>query len=60
MVAADFDAYRAAQRGIDGLWRSPRNWRKAALLNIAGMSWFSSDRAIAEYAQDIWNTPLPQ
>src|SRR5262245_58081589 len=50
MVAADFDAYRAAQRGIDELWRSPPKWRKAALLNIAGMSWFSSDRAISEYA----------
>jgi starch phosphorylase len=59
MVAADFDSYRELQRDIDELWRSPRKWRRAALLNIAGMSWFSSDRAIAEYAEDIWGIPVP-
>jgi starch phosphorylase len=59
MIAADFDAYREAQRGVDELWQSPPKWCRAALLNIAGMSWFSSDRAIAEYAEEIWNIPLP-
>jgi starch phosphorylase len=59
MVAADFDAYRDAQRGVDELWRSPPSWRRSAILNIAGMSWFSSDRAIAEYAEDIWGVPVP-
>jgi glycogen phosphorylase len=59
MVAADFDAYREAQRGVDELWRSPPSWRRSAILNIAGMSWFSSDRAIAEYAEDIWGVPVP-
>jgi glycogen phosphorylase len=58
MVAADFDAYRAAQRRVDELWQSTARWRKAALLNIAGMSWFSSDRAIAEYAEEIWDIPV--
>jgi starch phosphorylase len=59
MIAADFDAHRAAQRAVDEHWRSPASWRRAALLNIAGMSWFSSDRAIAEYAGEIWDVPLP-
>src|SRR5215469_330480 len=59
MVAADFDAYRAAQLRVDELWRSPAKWRRAALLNIAGMSWFSADRAIADYAEDIWDVPVP-
>jgi glycogen phosphorylase len=58
MIAADFDAYREAQSRLDQLWRSPPLWRKAAVLNIAGMSWFSSDRAIAEYASDIWDIPV--
>lgn len=58
MVAADFDSYREAQRAVDELWQSPPRWRKTAILNIAGMSWFSSDRAIAEYAADIWDIPL--
>ena len=28
------------------------------MLNIANMAWFSSDRAISEYAQEIWNVPV--
>jgi starch phosphorylase len=59
MIAADFDAYREAQHGVDELWQSPPSWCRAALLNIAGMSWFSSDRAIAEYAEEIWRIPVP-
>jgi len=59
MIAADFDAYREAQRGVDELWRSPAKWCRAALLNIARMSWFSSDRAIAQYAEEIWDIPIP-
>ncbi len=59
MIAADFDAYREAQRAVDQLWQSPPKWCRAALLNIAGMSWFSSDRAIAEYAEEIWDIPVP-
>jgi glycogen phosphorylase len=58
MVAADFAAYREAQRAVDELWRAPERWCGAALLNISGMSWFSSDRAIAEYARDIWDIPV--
>ncbi len=54
MVAVDFASYCEAQRKIDELWQSPAQWRKAALLNIAEMSWFSADRAIAEYAGEIW------
>jgi starch phosphorylase len=58
MVAADFDAYWEAQKKVDQLWRSPPLWQKAAISNVAGMSWFSSDRAITEYAADIWDIPV--
>ena len=57
MVAADFSAYCEAQEAVDRLWQSPRAWGRTTLLNIAGMSWFSSDRSIAEYAAEIWNVP---
>ena len=54
MVAADFDAYTGAQRQIDARWNDKANWRAAAINNVAHMGWFSSDRAIGEYAKDIW------
>jgi len=57
MVAADFAAYCAAQRQIDALWRASAGWGRSAILNIAGMAWFSSDRTIREYARDIWDVP---
>ncbi len=58
MVAADFDAYADAQREVDAVWADPAEWRRRAILNTARMGWFSSDRTIREYAQDIWNVPL--
>ncbi len=59
MVAEDFAAYRAAQQQIDTLWQDPRRWGRMAIMNIAGMGWFSSDRTVANYARDIWEVPLP-
>jgi starch phosphorylase len=57
MVAADFDAYAAAQRGIDQTWRNTPEWNKKAIRNVARMGWFSSDRTIRQYATEIWNVP---
>ena len=54
MVAADFDAYAAAQRSVDARWRDQAGWQASAIRNVAGMGWFSSDRTIGEYARDIW------
>jgi len=58
MVTADFDAYCAAQRSVEKLWLSPFDWTRASIFNIARMAWFSSDRTIGEYAQDIWKVPF--
>jgi starch phosphorylase len=58
MVSADFDAYYSAQRGIDARWRAGSAWARAGILNVARMAWFSSDRTIREYAQDIWDVPV--
>ncbi len=58
MVAADFDAYAAAQREVDGLWRRRQDWTEKTILNTVNMGWFSSDRTIREYARDIWNVPV--
>jgi starch phosphorylase len=58
MVSADFDAYFSAQRGIDARWQVVPAWTRASILNVARMPWFSSDRTIREYAEDIWNVPV--
>ena len=58
MVTADFDAYLAAQRRVEALWRDPTAWWAASIRNTANMGWFSSDRAIRDYAADIWNLDL--
>ena len=59
MVAADFDAYYGAQRAVDARWRDKAAWWRSAIVNTARMGFFSSDRAIAEYAADIWGVPVP-
>ena len=58
MVTADFDAYFDTQRQIDRLWLSPSDWTRKSMLNMAKMAWFSSDRAIGEYAAEIWDVPV--
>jgi glycogen phosphorylase len=58
MVTADFDAYCATQRSVERLWLSPSDWMRAIIFNIARMAWFSSDRTVGEYAQDIWQVPF--
>jgi starch phosphorylase len=58
MVSADFDSYYDAQRGIDARWQVVPAWTRASILNVARMPWFSSDRTIREYAEDIWHVPV--
>ena len=55
MVAADFDAYWHAQRHVDVAWTDPDDWTRKAILNIAPMGRFSSDRTIRGYARDVWD-----
>jgi starch phosphorylase len=58
MVARDFDSYSAAQRQADDSWQNSRKWYSMAIRNTAHMSWFSSDRTIRQYAEDIWGVPV--
>ena len=56
MVLADFADYRRAQKKIDEVWRDRDRWNKMSLLNTAGAGRFATDRAILDYARDIWHT----
>jgi starch phosphorylase len=51
---ADLPAYIEAQRRVDEVFRQPATWASMAILNVARIGRFSSDRTIAEYAKDIW------
>jgi starch phosphorylase len=55
MVAADFDSYAATQRQVDEVWRDSPDWYARSIRNVARMGWFSSDRTIRQYANEIWN-----
>ena len=59
MVSADFDSYAARQRDVSVLWRDHHAWWRASALNTANVAWFSSDRTIREYCDDIWNVKFP-
>ena len=52
---ADLPSYIAAQEKADEEFQSPAVWARKAILNVARIGKFSSDRTILEYARDIWN-----
>ncbi len=60
MHLADLSSYTAAQARVGALFEDPEAWTRQAILNVASSGRFSSDRTIAEYAAEIWNTrPCP-
>jgi glycogen phosphorylase len=60
MHLADLKSYLDADARVVELYRDPNAWARKAILNVAASGKFSSDRAIAEYAADIWNAePCP-
>jgi len=54
LLLADFASYVAAQAQVDLLYAQPAAWRRRAILNVAGMGTFSSDRTIAQYVDRVW------
>ncbi len=60
MHLADFRPYLEAQARAAALFTEPRAWAAKAIRNVAAMGSFSSDRAIREYAREIWGlVPVP-
>ena len=55
MLLADFRSYSEAQDRVDQAYRDRNSWNRKSLINIARSGRFSSDRAVLEYARDIWN-----
>ena len=57
MLMADFADYVATQARVDALYRDPAAWATRALLNVAAMGPFSSDRTVREYVDKVWTAP---
>ena len=58
LTTVDFEDYWRVQREIDAAWKRPAQWWRTAILNTARMAWFSSDRSMREYADEIWRVKL--
>jgi starch phosphorylase len=54
LLLADYADYIATQGRVDTLFRTPSEWQRQAILNVAGMGSFSADRTIRDYANDTW------
>jgi starch phosphorylase len=57
---ADFRAYAERQHDVARAWLEPDEWARKAILNVARMGYFSSDRSIREYSERVWKVhPMP-
>lgn len=54
MVLADFGSYQEAQARASALYSDAMRWQRMSLINIANAGIFSADRAVDEYAKNIW------
>ena len=60
LVLADYASYVECQERVSAAWQDPTAWSRMSILNSARSGKFSSDRAVAEYCDDIWNVqPVP-
>jgi glycogen phosphorylase len=55
LVLADFAGYLHCQGRVEALRRDPDEWARRAILNVAGMRDFSSDRAVRHYMARVWD-----
>jgi starch phosphorylase len=58
LVCADFDSYIAIQDKVAGAYLDKGNWVRRSIVNVSRAGKFSSDRAIKEYARDIWRLKM--
>ncbi|MEG1437109.1 MAG: glycogen/starch/alpha-glucan phosphorylase [Oscillospiraceae bacterium] len=56
MVMADFADYHSSRMEIVDAYTDRERWNRMSLFNIAGAGIFSADRAICDYAENIWHT----
>jgi glycogen phosphorylase len=55
LLLADYASYIATQDEVGRVYQDQEEWSRRAILNVARMAKFSSDRTISEYAKNIWH-----
>ncbi len=58
LVMLDFESYIECQKMVGKTFHDRESWTKMAILNVARMGKFSTDRTIRQYAKDIWKVPV--
>ena len=54
VTMADFRSYIDVQREVNTTYRNRDLWSRMSIINVANSGWFSSDRTIQQYANEIW------
>jgi starch phosphorylase len=60
MLQADYASYIVTQEEVSAVYRDQEEWTRRAILNVARMGKFSSDRTIREYADKVWKVKHTQ
>lgn len=55
LVLADFESYVKAHEKAQELYKDQSAWARAAIINASSMGFFSSDRSIQDYVDNVWN-----
>ncbi len=54
LTIADFRSYIDAQKRVSSVYQDQEQWSRQSIINVANSGWFSSDRTIGQYADEIW------
>ncbi len=58
LLLLDFESYISCQKRVNEAFRDPEDWTRMAILNVARMGKFSTDRTIKQYSEEIWGIPV--